>query len=220
MRLILVRHGQTYNNASNTIDTIYPGAVLTEEGWTQANDVVGTLLGFEPGAVWASNLTRTQQTATPLATRLGLDINVHDGFREIEAGTFEGGTSDAHYRGYSEIIVDWIQGDMDAVLGADPAVTGTTVLERFDDAVRAAEGQGAATVVVFAHAAVISFWVGMRGGVTVEKEDFIPLANTGIVALSGSLDEGYHLESWMHVNHKLPDDGPMKELAEEISDEL
>lgn len=219
MRLILVRHGQTYNNASNTIDTAVPGAVLTEEGWTQANDVVGKLMAFEPEAVWASNLTRTQQTATPLSTRLGLDINVHEGFREIEAGSLEGGTSEDAYREYSQIIVGWIQGDMDVpMVGTD--VTGTAVLQRFDDAVRAAEAQGAATAVVFAHAGVISFWVGMRGGVTTDKEDFVPLSNTGIVALSGSLDEGYRLESWMHLTYELPEDEPMRELAEEIAEEF
>lgn len=58
MQLILVRHGQTYMNATHTIDTVAPGAVLTEEGWTQANDVVATLAALKPGAIWASNLTR------------------------------------------------------------------------------------------------------------------------------------------------------------------
>ena len=219
MRLILVRHGQTYNNASHTIDTVHPGAVLTEDGWTQANDVVATLVDFEPDAIWASNLTRTQQTATPLATRLGLDINVHEGFREIEAGDYENGTTEDEYRDYSQIIVEWIKGDMDAQMPGTN-VTGASVLERFDDAVRAAEEQGGQAVVVFAHAAVISYWVGKRGGVTVAKEDFVPLANTGIVTLRGSLDEGYRLESWMHLTYEIPDDEPMKELGEEILDEL
>ncbi|MEW6972315.1 histidine phosphatase family protein [Trueperella pyogenes] len=52
MQLILVRHGQTYMNATHTIDTVAPGAVLTEEGWTQANDVVATLAALKPGAIW------------------------------------------------------------------------------------------------------------------------------------------------------------------------
>ncbi len=219
MRLILVRHGQTYNNASHTIDTVHPGAVLTEEGWTQANDVVGTLLEFEPEAVWASNLTRAEQTATPLATRLGLDINIHQGFREIEAGSYESGTAEEDYRRYSETIVEWIHGDMAVPQGGDPEVTGTSVLARFDNAVRAAEEQGAQTVVVFAHAAVITFWVGKRGGVTVSQEDFIPLANTGVVVLDGSLNDGYRLQKWMHVDYEWLEDDPIHECAEEIPDE-
>ncbi|MDP9807087.1 putative phosphoglycerate mutase [Trueperella bonasi] len=205
MRLVLVRHGQTYKNASHTIDTVHPGAVLTEEGWTQANDVVAQLLEYEPGTIWASNLTRTQQTATPLATRLGLDVNVHEGFREIEAGDFEGCTEEEDYRAYSEVIFGWARGEMDVPMPGTE-VTGASVLERFDDAVRAAEQEGASCAVVFAHGAVISYWVGMRGGVMVDKADFVPLVNTGVVVFDGSLDEGYQLKSWMHIEFD-PDDG-------------
>lgn len=212
MRLILVRHGESYNNAANRIDTLAPGAVLTETGWTQANDVVVPLLAFEPRAIWASNLTRARQTATPLATRLGLDVQIHEGFREIEAGSFEGGTTAADYRNYSETIVRWVRGSKDEPIGGDPAITGATVAARFDDAVRAVEdtlggSSGVAsshaactpTAVVFAHAAAISYWVGIRGGVEIRREDFVPLRNTGIVVLAGSLDAGYRLQSWMHL---------------------
>ncbi|VEI12547.1 histidine phosphatase family protein [Trueperella bialowiezensis] len=196
MKLILVRHGQTYNNAAHRIDTAAPGAVLTEEGWTQANDVVATLLTHDPQTIWASNLTRTQQTATPLATRLGLNININPGFREIQAGDLENGDTEQHYRDYSRTIFRWVEGDMDLSMPGAPDVTGTSVLARFDDAVRQVEAEGDQSAVVFAHGAVIAFWVGMRGGGALPDE-FVPLVNTGVVVLSGTLDSGYRLESWM-----------------------
>ncbi|WP_461013454.1 histidine phosphatase family protein [Trueperella pyogenes] len=200
MQLILVRHGQTYMNATHTIDTVAPGAVLTEEGWTQANDVVATLAALKPGAIWASNLTRTQQTATPLATHLGLDIQIHDGFREIGAGSFEGGNTEDDYRGYTGTIFTWLGGDLSVPMGGDSAVTGLTILQRFHDAVRAAETAGHETSVVFSHGGMIAYWVAARArNAQISPESFVPLVNTGIVRLEGSLDTGYDLKAWMHL---------------------
>ncbi|KTF04880.1 MULTISPECIES: histidine phosphatase family protein [Trueperella] len=200
MELILVRHGQTYMNAKHTIDTVIPGAALTEAGWTQANDVVATLAALEPGAIWASNLTRTQQTATPLATRLGLDIQVHDGLREIGAGSYEGGDTEDDYDGYTSTIFRWINGELDLPMGEDTAVTGRSVLERVDDAVRVIEAAGHERAVAFAHGGVIAYWVGARArNAQRDRNAFVPLTNTGIARLTGSLDEGYTLNSWMHM---------------------
>ncbi|QOQ38948.1 histidine phosphatase family protein [Trueperella pecoris] len=199
MQLILVRHGQTYLNAKHTLDTAVPGAALTEEGWTQANDVVATLAAYEPEAIWASNLTRTQQTATPLATRLGLDIQIHEGFREIAAGALEGGTSEEDYFAYTNTIVTWLKGDLELPMGGDSDVTGMSVLSRFDDAVRAAEASAQHTAVVFSHGGAIAYWVGARArDAMVGAEGFIPLTNTGFARLEGTLEGGYRLKSWMH----------------------
>ncbi|QOR48493.1 histidine phosphatase family protein [Trueperella pecoris] len=200
MQLILVRHGQTYLNAKHTLDTAVPGAALTEEGWTQANDVVATLAAYEPQAIWASNLTRTQQTATPLATRLGLDIQIHEGFREIAAGALEGGTSEEDYFAYTNTVYRWLSGEPDVPMGGDREVTGASVLRRFDDAVRAAEASAQHTAVVFSHGGAIAYWVGARSSTAmVANEGFIPLTNTGFARLEGTLEGGYRLKSWMHV---------------------
>lgn len=200
MELIFVRHGQTYMNAKHTIDTVVPGAVLTEEGWTQANDVVPALAALEPGGIWASNLTRTQQTATPLATRLGLEIHIHEGLREIGAGAYEGGDSPEVYEGYTGTILRWIGGERDLPMGGDEAVTGRTVLARVDAAVRDIEAAGHERAVVFAHGGVIAYWVGSRAiNAQRERETFVPLGNAGIVRLEGTLETGYTLRSWMHL---------------------
>lgn len=64
---------------------------LSERGLWQA-DQVGTRLANEPiSAMYASTLTRTQQTAAPLAGALGLTPRIDARLREIYLGEFEGG---------------------------------------------------------------------------------------------------------------------------------
>src|SRR5665647_1038410 len=74
MRLILVRHGQTSSNISRALDTAEPGPDLTDLGRAQAAALSRVLDGAPIGAIYASTLVRTQQTAAPLAAAHGLDV--------------------------------------------------------------------------------------------------------------------------------------------------
>lgn len=87
----LVRHGQSVANAASRIDTAVPGASLTALGQRQAQNVANTLAAKGPvAAIFASQLIRTQQTATPLAAMLGMNVQVLPGLNEIDAGIFNG----------------------------------------------------------------------------------------------------------------------------------
>ncbi|WP_406817645.1 histidine phosphatase family protein [Mycobacterium sp. M23085] len=87
----LVRHGQSTANAASLIDTAPPGASLTALGQQQAQTVAGVLAAQGPvAAIFASQLIRTQQTAAPLASALGMNVQVLPGLNEIDAGAFNG----------------------------------------------------------------------------------------------------------------------------------
>lgn len=87
----LVRHGQSTANAASLIDTAPPGASLTALGQQQAQTVAGVLAAKGPiAAIFASQLVRTQQTAAPLASALGMNPQVLPGLNEIDAGIFNG----------------------------------------------------------------------------------------------------------------------------------
>ncbi|MDM4138567.1 MULTISPECIES: histidine phosphatase family protein [Mycobacterium] len=87
----LVRHGQSTANAASLIDTAPPGASLTALGQQQAQAVAGVLAANGPvAAIFASQLIRTQQTAAPLASALGMNVQALPGLNEIDAGAFNG----------------------------------------------------------------------------------------------------------------------------------
>jgi len=200
VRLLLVRHGQTSSNTAHLLDTAVPGADLTEQGREQAAALVDLLGADGVGAITASTLVRTQQTAAPLAAHLGLDVGVDDGLREIEAGDLEMRGDQASVERYLDVVASWLAGDL-AV--AEPgAEDGTAFLHRFDGAVdravRAAADAGVGTLVLVSHGAAIRTWAGLR----VRNLDaaFViatGLLNTGVVVLDGGPDDGWTCTTWM-----------------------
>ncbi|WP_343709976.1 histidine phosphatase family protein [Mycobacterium sp.] len=86
--LDLVRHGEAGDTA--VVNTLVPGPPLTSTGMDQANAVADVLKGAGIDEIFASAMTRAQQTAAPLATDLGLPVHVLPGLDEINAGVFEG----------------------------------------------------------------------------------------------------------------------------------
>ena len=92
IQIDFVRHGQSFGNAANLIDTAVPGASLTQLGQDQASAIDAILHTQGPFAgIWESQLIRAQQTAAPLAGMANMPIpQVLSGLNEINAGIFEG----------------------------------------------------------------------------------------------------------------------------------
>jgi broad specificity phosphatase PhoE len=83
MRLILVRHGRPDEE-----DAFSPhDPPLNADGRRQARSVADWLAGEGVTRIVASPLRRAQQTAVPLAERLGLSIDTIDGWAEADRGT-------------------------------------------------------------------------------------------------------------------------------------
>ena len=209
MRLLLIRHGQTPGNVLGQLDTAHPGPGLTELGERQAEALSRALVNEPLDALYASTLIRTQITAAPLARMQGLDVEVLDGIHEIEAGALEKLTDDESHKRYLGTIFAWADGELDRRMPAGPS--GRDFFDRYDAAIAlvVARSDGAANqgaVAVVSHGAAIRVWAGMRAS-NIEPDFAIrhALANTGIVALEGDPDAGWHLIHW--------DDSPVGGLA-------
>lgn len=194
MRLFLIRHGQTPGNVLGQLDTIHPGPGLTDLGNRQAAALPGALRHEPIDAIFASTLVRTQITARPLAVDRGLEIQVSGGLHEIEAGALEGRSDRVSIQAYLETVFAWGADDLGAVMPGGP--DGHAFFARFDADIEAAT-TGAESVAVFSHGAAIRVWTAARArNVTSVFAGTTELANTGMVELTGSADEGWTLVSW------------------------
>jgi broad specificity phosphatase PhoE len=192
--LTLVRHGQSTGNASGLIDTSTPGPELTARGWCQAALAAGQLSPNHYDGVYASNMIRTQETATPTAQALGEPVNVLPGLREIEAGEYEG-QPESNAQAYLTVPLRWLQGDRSARIPG--SVDGNEFDARLDDAVRHIYESGQQNPVAFSHGGAIMLWVLMN----VRNPDTSlltgkPLPNIGHVVVTGNPLEGWTLTEW------------------------
>lgn len=86
---MLWRHGQTTWNAEHRFQgqTDIP---LDETGEAQAEFAARRLVTLRPSAIFASDLSRAQQTAAPLARLTGLPVTADKALRERSGGDWEG----------------------------------------------------------------------------------------------------------------------------------
>ncbi len=93
-RLVLVRHGQSIPYREGSPFPLVGGhgdPELSPRGRWQAERVAERLAEEPIDAIYVSTLTRTHQTAAPLAARFGMTPVVEPDLREIYLGEFEGG---------------------------------------------------------------------------------------------------------------------------------
>lgn len=88
--LEFVRHGQTASNVAGLLDTAIPGPPLDATGVVQAFNVANVLNAQGPFAgIFDSQMIRTQETASFLASLTGQSPVMLPGLNEINAGLFE-----------------------------------------------------------------------------------------------------------------------------------
>lgn len=87
----LVRHGRTPTTGS-VVPGRAPGLHLSEQGVAQAEKAAERLaaLRHPPAAVYSSPIERAKETAKPIASRLGLHVQVERGLTECDAGSWTG----------------------------------------------------------------------------------------------------------------------------------
>lgn len=213
MRLLLVRHGQTSSNVGHHLDTVTPGADLTELGRRQAAAVPAALAGEDLRAVYVSTLVRTHQTAEPTAEAFGLQPRERAGIREIAAGDYEMRNDAEAIEGYLGTIFAWDDDPERRVPGAE---SGAEVFARFDEVVAEAHREVGddGTALVVSHGAVIRAWSAARAdNVDLGYAASHWLPNTGMVALEGDPDAGWTVACWTQtplggVHLRSDDTGP------------
>ncbi|MDX1887022.1 histidine phosphatase family protein [Mycolicibacterium sp. 120270] len=215
MTVTFVRHAESQANADGIINTEVPGPGITDTGWSQAR-TLADLLPANPSGIYASTMTRTQQTATPYAARIiyggvtpenedkvdvgaaaGSDVRVLDGLQEINAGIFEGSSEDEGLGrlGYALAPIAWSLGlRFVRIPGSED---GNEFDARVDAALAEIEADGSETPVVFSHGATIMFWTMMN----VDNPDPLlllthQLDNTETVVVEKNEDGSWTLKSW------------------------
>lgn len=164
--LVLVRHGQTEAYVEGTPFPLVGGhgdPPLSPRGLEQARRVCARLAATGIDALYVTTLRRTVQTAQPLADRLGLDLTVESGLREVNLGQWEGGV-------YRKMMADrhptarevFAQERWEVIPGAEPSAA-------FAGRVRAAIEGLAAThpgqrVAAFTHGGVIAEALALASG--------------------------------------------------------
>jgi broad specificity phosphatase PhoE len=199
MRLLLLRHGQTHGNTAGALDTAVPGLHLTDLGRAQAEAAARALADRRIDQIYVSTLTRTHQTAAPLATALGLALRELDGLREISAGDFEMGSDHDSIAGYIGTIADWIERRYDARMPGGES--GHEFLDRYDAAVaeihRAVQDAGGDSALAVSHGAAMRTWVSARvQDVESHARATDPLHNTACIELVGDFAGGWAVEAW------------------------
>lgn len=156
-RLLFVRHGESQANAMRSLDCAVPGPGLTELGRAQAEALAASLADVEVHAVWASSMIRAQETAAPLAERLGLSVKVDPDLREAHVGDLHSRSDDSAIWHWRTLYARWLA---DAELGErrPGGESAAEVIARCVPAVRSivdslADGQ---TAVIVAHGAAVA----------------------------------------------------------------
>lgn len=89
-RILLIRHGINDYVKKGLLAGRTPGVHLNADGQAQAQSVAERLAGEKISAVYTSPLERCQQTATPLAERLGLELRTLEDVKETDCGDWTG----------------------------------------------------------------------------------------------------------------------------------
>lgn len=164
--LLLVRHGESAPVVAGVAIPQVDGhddPALAPEGRVQADRVGDRLADQEIDAIYVSSLRRTQETAAPLASRVGLTPVVVHELREVYLGEWEGGAFRRHVaEGHPTASRMFSEERWDAIPGAEPTeALGARLRVALDRIVGAHPDQ---RVVVVAHGGVIGEVVRMAAG--------------------------------------------------------
>ena len=109
MKLILVRHGETYWNHEKRVQGGDADIELNETGLAQARKVAAFLKNEPVTAVLSSPLQRAKATAEIIADHHRLPLQVAEGLREIRVGELDGMTLSSLTTTFSQFLLKWWQ---------------------------------------------------------------------------------------------------------------
>lgn len=106
MDIILIRHGQSKGNAKNIVQG-HSCEGLSDLGWAQAKAIGKYFNVGDLDVIYASDIRRACETATPTAEKLNLEIKKDSGLREASFGIWEGMVFDEVREKYSDEYHAW-----------------------------------------------------------------------------------------------------------------
>jgi probable phosphoglycerate mutase len=210
VEVIVVRHGASEAALPGKSFPLIDGQgdpALSEVGESQARSVAAELAGEGFAGMFVSTLRRTQETAAPLAERVGTEPTVLADLREVNLGELEGGA----YR------IKVAEGDPVVAAIAErerwDVIPGAETPEEFEGRLRAAIEAIVAAVpagsvaVAFAHGAVIGQLCSMASGS--RPFAFIHADNGSISRLVVHGDGSWLLRSFNETRHLNQPTGPV-----------
>jgi probable phosphomutase (TIGR03848 family) len=105
-RLLLIRHA-TNDWVGKRVAGWTPGISLNEEGQKQAAQLAEGLAPVPLEAIYSSPLERALETAAPIATSHGLDIEIRDSIGESRYGELDGKRIEEIFK--SELWEQWLR---------------------------------------------------------------------------------------------------------------
>jgi probable phosphoglycerate mutase len=204
VELLLIRHGESqraYPDQPFPLRDGHSDPELAPIGREQAERVAARLAAGHIDAIYTSGLRRTEQTAEPLARRLGLVPQVEPGLREVRLGIWEAGLFRKMVAEHHPIAQRmWTEERWDVIPDAEPT-------EEFTARLRASIGRLAAghpdeRLAVFVHGGVIGQILALASGS--RPFAFVGAANGSIsrLVVEGeqwmirSFNDTAHLEPW------------------------
>ncbi len=191
--LTFIRNAQTQADADGVINTDIPGPGLSSEGKGQAQQVVHAHNDFD--SIYASAMAEAQQTAGPLASELGKQVEVLPGLQPINAGWFNGKPETMANSTYMLAPTDWLNGDIQNSIPG--SISGNEFNAQFTAAIKKIYDSGHHKPVVFSQGVAIMVWTLMnaKNG----KDTLLtshPLPNIGRVVVTGNPTTGWTLVDW------------------------
>lgn len=193
--LTFIRNAQSQANADAIIDTDMPGPGLSADGKGQAQQVAHHTSRQDVDGIYSSPMAAAQQTAEPLATELGKQVEVIQELQSIDAGWYNGKPEEMADRTYLLAPAGWLQGDVDFTIPG--SISGAEFNSKFSAAVRKIYDSGQSKPVVFSQGAAIMIWTLMN--VQNPRQSLLnshPLPNIGRVVITGNPITGWKLVEW------------------------
>jgi len=206
-RVFLVRHGATVLSAEDR----YAGSVdvaLSDEGTAQARALGTRLAGEALAAVYASPMSRAQDTARRIVDGRGLDVATIPELRETDHGHWEGRTREEIRAAFPDEYARWERDPF--TFAPSSGETGLQVLARALPAFLAIVGRHPdSAVLVVSHKATIRLVIGELLGVELRGyRDRLDMSPCGLNILDVKSGAEARLVLFNDVSHYATVPGP------------
>ena len=104
--ILLVRHGETDWNRDNRFQG-HADTTLNDAGRAQVADLAHALRSERFSAVYSSPLERAAETATIIASELGLEVRLDEALMEVDVGSWSGLTRSEIETRYADGYARW-----------------------------------------------------------------------------------------------------------------
>lgn len=194
----LVRHGETDWNTQSRIQGSTDIA-LNEVGKEQARRIADYFAEHALEAIYSSPLQRAMQTASPLASQLGLAIQGVEGLMERNFGDFQGKTLDELATENPSAFAKWQARDTAFVPVGGESIQQfyRRVTSSLEAVIRMSLGK---TVAIFTHGGVLDMVYRHANGLDLAQPRSWPIDNASIQHLAASL-KGIEIRDWGFTGH-------------------